>query len=152
MPSEHRPLNYKVKVDSIRTGIAAASLWYMRMMRKLIQWVKKLGLLCWGHFKSILLSVFDFDISVFHVGIMIFALVWVKLVWNVLVLIMQSYYWLLGLLVLGPGAGITAQVLISDPPSPSQASARHRSWLRLQLIQLTLCDVGLFVKPAFLLG
>ncbi|KAJ3710706.1 hypothetical protein C8R42DRAFT_648606 [Lentinula raphanica] len=44
---------------------------------------------------------------------MVFALVWVKLIWNVLHLVLQSQHWFLGGLILGPGAGVAAAFLIS---------------------------------------
>ncbi|KAJ3853226.1 hypothetical protein EV368DRAFT_81796 [Lentinula lateritia] len=50
----------------------------------------------------------------FTLGIIIYTLVWIRLVWNILALVLQShYYWLFGVF-LGPGAGTVALYLISD--------------------------------------
>ncbi|KAJ3838501.1 hypothetical protein F5878DRAFT_641932 [Lentinula raphanica] len=60
-----------------------------------------------------LITLVDLNIytRVFYIGVMICGLVWFKLMWNMIVLVFRSRYWLLGSLVLGPGVGVIAGYL-----------------------------------------
>ncbi|KAJ3970083.1 hypothetical protein EV361DRAFT_311543 [Lentinula raphanica] len=81
------------------------SKWHMNRLKN---YLKNFGLACWRFWCSLTIYI-----SVFDTGITVFMLVWIKLVWNVLQLVLQSQYWLLGGLILGPGAGAAAALLIS---------------------------------------
>ncbi|KAJ3720336.1 hypothetical protein C8R42DRAFT_642796 [Lentinula raphanica] len=63
--------------------------------------------------------------QLFYIGLVVFGLVWVKLVWNVLNLVLQSHYPLLGILILGPGVGVTASYLLASAPL-SDSDLRNR--------------------------
>ncbi|KAJ3762552.1 hypothetical protein EV360DRAFT_66948 [Lentinula raphanica] len=58
------------------------------------------------------MTCLSYSALAFYMGIAIFGLVCARLVWNVTTLVSQSPHWLLGVVILGPGAGITAGYLV----------------------------------------